>query len=888
VNDGAGTTQFTHDALDRLTTITHPDLSTRTFTWNGRNQLLTVTNELSKTWTYAYRDNGQLESMTDPLPATTMLGYDARNRLTQVTDALSGVTGIAYDLSWQVSSITDPTLRVESFQHDLLGRLTGITDPGGETTTYGYDGDSRLTSVTDPLTHTWSYGYNSRDQLTSTTDPLTNTTSFGYDAVGRVTAINRPLGLGTTYTYDLRGLLTGETTGSASVGYAYTPLRQMDTFTDGEGHAWSRTHDPLGRLTAVTDPLLRSTTFSYDNRNRLTGMVHPEGSATFTYDLSSRLTQRSYSDGTVHNYTYDDVGRMLTTEGVTRTYDPLGRMTEENGILYGYDAAGRLETETYSTGHEVGHNFGLRGLPSQTTDWLSGVTSYTFDAAGNLTDLARPNGTSAHYTYDAVNRLVGLLETGPTDSLCSVELIRDALGRVTDADRRMPLSWAPETISRTYAYDPAAQVAGFLYDDSGRLLGDGTRSYSWDGASRVDSVNEGSKTIRYTPDGLDRVMQATPQGPPGVELLYTPLFAAKPDAGRITFGDGIRGARPPSGAGTTSPLRGFGGPEGEDDGGFYGRVSERLRHKDRAVAASDLESPQLESSALSVVREGGINDRTHHIHAPGGRPLHFIDLTGTAPTPRYYHFDEAGNVAFVTNESGAIVTSYAYSQSGESSSLGEIQPYPALTWRGMYGTTEESPTGLYRMRGSGSSFYDAVTTQDLPTHGSCGCKSQFTRSRIHAPVLPSLRHLADVALPPDGPHGDHPQEVLDLVAAATGDLHRSHPQEVLDLVAAATGDAGSSPQANRRYLYFAKVAALHHSRGKLLVGVDDVGLKSGNGLVLNGPPGSGSAPQANRRYLYFGKVADTGPGAAWSLESVPIPAIPVAFHGERATVEWIP
>jgi YD repeat-containing protein len=918
-NDGAGTTQFAHDGLDRLMTITHPDASVRTFTWNGRNQLLTATNELSKTWTYTYRDNGQLETITDPLLAMTILGYDSRDRLAQITDALSGVTGIAYDASWQVSSITDATMRAVGFQYDLLGRITGISDPGGEATTFGYDADSRLTSVTDPLTHTWSYGYDARDRLTSRTDPLMNTTTYGYDPVGRITAINQPLGLATTYAYDLRGLRTSATRGPVTVGYAYTSLGQLETFTDGEGHPWSRSHDPTGRLTGVTDPLLRSATLSYDNRNRVTGVTHPEGSTTYTYDVASRMTQRSYSDGTTHNYTYDDVGRMLTTEGVTRTYDALGRITEENGIGYTYDAAGRLETETYSTGHEVGHNFGNRGLPSQTIDWLSGVTTYTFDAAGRLTDLGRPNRTSTHYEYDAANALLSIVEVGATDSIGSIQLARDALSRVTSAERSVPIpSWTPETASRSYAYDAASQVTGFSYDNTGRLVGDGVRTYAWDGASRADSIQEGPVAIRYEADGLDRVAHAISPAASSLDLLYAaPGFSIAPEAGGVAFGDGIRGARPPSGIGEVDPYSLAGGPEGADGEGFSPRVSERLRHKDRAVTSLGLVSPARESYALSIVREGGSNDRTHYIHGPGGRPLHSIDLKGATPMARYYHFDEAGNVTFMTNEDGAVITSYSYSPSGESSALGETQPYPGFTWEGMFGTTEEYPTGLYRLAGGATSFYDAVTTQNVPTHGSCGCKSTFTRSRIHAPLLPSPGRFDDLTLPPEGQQDDHPQEILEIVAAATGDLHHSHPQEVLDLVAAATGSSGSSSQANRRYLYFPKTAATEYNRGKLLVGVDDVSLQD-----VQHPSTTG----ANRRYLYFSKAAATAgrrldyitvsaprtnpPGAllpltrvlseiaawgsanpprgGWLLDSAPTPRIPLVYHGERATVEWIP
>jgi len=221
----------------------------------------------------------------------------------------------------------------------------------------------------------------------------------------------------------------------------------------------------------------------------------------------------------------------------------------------------------------------------------------------------------------------------------------------------------------------------------------------------------------------------------------------------------------------------------------------------------------------SVIREGGANDRTHYVSTPDGRPLHSIDLSGPSPSPRYYHFDEAGNMTFLTNAAGAVVASYAYSPTGEASAIGEIQSYPALTYKGEYGVIDEVLSGLYR---AGDLFYDALTTQSSPTHGSCGCKEKFVRSKPHVSPLPSPAGTMNLSAPGTGVptpalFPEEQPEKLSLgstkydaksygfrTTQSSGPAPESHPQEVLDLVAAATGLYSS--QANRRYLYFAKVA----------------------------------------------------------------------------------
>ena len=63
------------------------------------------------------------------------------------------------------------------------------------------------------------------------------------------------------------------------------------------------------------------------------------------------------------------------------------------------------------------------------TDPEGGVTSYTYDAVGDLTQTAFPNGTSETRQYDALNRLVYLENDGPSGVISSYRYTLAKTGR---------------------------------------------------------------------------------------------------------------------------------------------------------------------------------------------------------------------------------------------------------------------------------------------------------------------------------------------------------------------------------------------------------------------------------------------------------------------------
>jgi RHS repeat-associated protein len=197
------------------------------------------------------------------------------------------------------------------------------------------------------------------------------------------------------------------------------------TVTDGFGRtkeSWAR--DPEGDVKVVT---------VYDALSRVKQVSNPYRPSlgetaiytTSVYDLLGRVTSVTAPDTSVVTTTYS-ANTVTVADQVSRkrksVTDALGRLTdvyEDPDTLnyqtsYSYDTLDNLTTVTQ--GNQPPRNFNYNSLKQLTSasNPESGTTNYQYDPAGNLivkTDARTdPNNASikvsAHYEYDAFNRLI--------------------------------------------------------------------------------------------------------------------------------------------------------------------------------------------------------------------------------------------------------------------------------------------------------------------------------------------------------------------------------------------------------------------------------------------------------------------------------------------------
>ena len=360
-------------------------------------------------------------------PANTVtLTYDAAGRPTQIQDAKSKY----------------------AYTYDNANRLLTVDDNGTTglpqvTLTYGYDNAGNRASLTDSKGGLTSYAYDSRDELTSLKQSGTGVTAkradFVYDNAGRLSSLTRysdlagtTTVLATAYTYDDADRLTAlahETLlsgGTVRASYSYT-LDAASRLTS-EARTWNSG--------ASSDTV----SYGYTNNDQLTSVSHTNGSfanESFSYDSNGNRNTTGYATGTgnrsssdgTYNYSYDDEGnetsRTKISDGSQTVYkwDYRNRLTEVDSVVGGVNTV--LATFTYDA---LDRRIGVTE---------SGATRWTlYDGNAAVLDFNGSGTQTARY-LQAVDMLLARETSGGVawyleDRLGSVGDIVDNTGALID------------------------------------------------------------------------------------------------------------------------------------------------------------------------------------------------------------------------------------------------------------------------------------------------------------------------------------------------------------------------------------------------------------------------------------------------------------------------
>jgi YD repeat-containing protein len=230
------------------------------------------------------------------------------------------------------------------------------------------------------------------------TDPIGRVTKIERDIGNLAIRIERPSADGGTRTdlidYDplanvTRLLEASDTALERVTRYEYDPAYSKVTRkTDPGGFVTLYEYDSTGLVTKITDPEFGERTFTYRADGLLESRTDENGNLTsFSYKPDSKnLDLVTYADGSVSRYTYDSRGN------ATVIAEAFG-LPEERRVLRTYDRRNRVLTQE-TTGPD-----GLQ---------IDGLTTYTYDTAGNLKTVTDETGLVTTMTYDSLERLVAL------------------------------------------------------------------------------------------------------------------------------------------------------------------------------------------------------------------------------------------------------------------------------------------------------------------------------------------------------------------------------------------------------------------------------------------------------------------------------------------------
>lgn len=333
---------------------------------------------------FVHNADRQIETVTRPDGTLLTFTYDSAGRL----DLLTTPTG-SYDYQYYGSATCAGC---------APGRTSRIVGPAGVTLDLQYDG-SLLKSVTwsGAVSGALSYAYDS--DFRASTQTLTvggagYPMSYGFDADSLVTCIS-PTNCATP--------------GSDALRITYDPAIARVTQSVLGGMTETRTYNDYGELASASASTGTTSLYSETMdtpaapRDRLGRIVtHTESllgagsTREYRYDARGRLEDVFENGIQVEHYVYDANGNRLSkvtpSETLSGSYDAQDRLLSYGPYVYTYTPNGELRTKTDTRNGDL--------------------TTYTYDARGNLIRVEQPNGDVIEYVVDGLDRRVAKRKNG--------------------------------------------------------------------------------------------------------------------------------------------------------------------------------------------------------------------------------------------------------------------------------------------------------------------------------------------------------------------------------------------------------------------------------------------------------------------------------------------
>jgi RHS repeat-associated protein len=512
---------YDRDARGRSVIERYADNAQMSIGWDANDNMLSLTPPGKPAHTQTYTAMDEVETSTPPLlpgipePQTTF-AYDLDGNITREERPDGTVRTMAYDSAGRPELLTLPTGTIAYAYYPNTncpgcapGSLMSVTGPGAIAFDIEYDGqlvlatnwsgavdgslrfahDNNFRIIRETASgagadQTFHYGYD-RDGLQTCASP-TNCTSPGADAL-RFTynqasqpATSTLGSLSTSYTYNTFG-----EPATANATYASAPLLSL-TYDNTAGP-----RDAIGRIRSKTETAQGVTTswvYGYDTRGRLT-TVTKNGTlaATYGYDENGNRTTRTTPAGTVVAV-HDDQDRLMSLGALAFSYQESGELESKldtgSGALtsYVYDALGNLLSVTLPDERQIRYQVDGRGR--RVGKQVDGAQLRGFLYRDQLRIAAELDGTGqivSQFVYIGTNHSPDALRRGGV----TYRLLKDQLGSV-----RLVVNVTTGQVVQALEYDefgvvltdtnPGFQPFGFaggIYDGDTGLVRFGSRDY---------------------------------------------------------------------------------------------------------------------------------------------------------------------------------------------------------------------------------------------------------------------------------------------------------------------------------------------------------------------------------------------------------------------------
>jgi RHS repeat-associated protein len=417
------------DALGRVVRINEPDGNVRELEYDREGNVVRAKDQ-HRDVRFHYQGMNKLAAREEA-GTTVRFQYDTEERLVGIQNEHGFVYRFELGPTGEVNVETGFDGIRREFKRDPLGQVIEMRRPDGRLTKYVYDAAGRVMVAAQPDASSQYFKYRADGELIEAMNGIV-TVKLERDALGRVVKeqqgehwveteygptgprvrMNSSLGakqeIERNEMDDVVGIRAGPfTAGFQRDGLGLEVNREICLWASEEAaspreiwSSWKRDH--VGR------PILQ-------RRNTRASV---EARRSYRWDVDDRLTNMAQSgvDSETASweaqYFHDEVGNLEAAE-----YSHNGSRELELRVP---DAVGNLFRTEAQTDREYGPAGQLLA-----SEGPNGVTSYKYDAEGNLARKLEPNGDEWSYAWDAAGMLVKVVRPDG----CVVEFEYDALGR---------------------------------------------------------------------------------------------------------------------------------------------------------------------------------------------------------------------------------------------------------------------------------------------------------------------------------------------------------------------------------------------------------------------------------------------------------------------------
>jgi len=186
-----------------------------------------------------------------------------------------------------------------------------------------------------------------------------------------------------------------------------------------------------------------------------------------TYNENNQPLVIEYENGSIEEYSYDNIGNLTQVEH-----------SNSNGTV--------LQSFTY-----------------------------TLDAVGNRTQIVENSGRTVDYSYNTVNQLTQEVVTNdPQQNNTTTTFTYDDVGNLLTKT----IDTSTSSVTEDYSYNVNDQLTlqgsmTFTYDANGNLVSDINNTYTYDDKNRLTTVTTSTQTVEYSYDANDnRIAKITSNG----------------------------------------------------------------------------------------------------------------------------------------------------------------------------------------------------------------------------------------------------------------------------------------------------------------------------------------------------------------------------------------